>query len=80
MEIELQTQFESKTEFSIYIERLAKENDEPLLKTITDYCELTGFEYDSIAELISQTLKQKLYEEAIQSYAMPKMSDTLLDY
>lgn len=78
--MEIQTQFDSKTEFSLYIERLAKENEQPLLKTITDYCEITGFEYDAIAELISQTLKQKLYEEATQTYAMPKMSDTLLDY
>lgn len=78
--MEMQTQFESKTDFSLYIERLAKENDQSLLKTITDYCEITGFEYATIAELVSQTLKQKLYEEATQSYAMPKMSDTLLDY
>lgn len=78
--MEIQTQFDSKTEFSLYIERLAKENEQPLLKTITDYCEITGFEYDTIAELISQTLKQKLYDEATQTYAMPKMSDTLLDY
>lgn len=78
--MEIQTEFESKTDFSLYIEKLAKEHNQPLLNTITDYCELTGFEYDVVSSLISQTLKQKLYDEATHLYSMPKMSETVLDY
>lgn len=71
--------FTNMTEFSIHIETLAKQNECSHLEALTNFCEETGAEYEVVAGLVSPTLKQKIYEEAAQSYAMPKMTAVQLD-
>jgi hypothetical protein len=46
---------------------------------LTTFCEETGAEYEIVAGLISSTLKHKIYEEAAQSYSMPRMTAVQLD-
>ena len=71
--------FKTSSEFSIHIETIAREQDIPHLEALTNFCEDTGAEYEEVAMLISPTLKQKIYEEAIKQYAMPKMTAVQLD-
>lgn len=71
--------FTSASEFSIYIEGLVADSDNSIIETLAEYCETTGAEYSEVAELISPTLKQKIYEEATKAYSMPKMTAVQLD-
>jgi len=71
--------FESTTQFSIYIERLAKEGNITHLEALSNFCETSGAEYETAAALVSPTLKQRIYEEAVSCYAMPKMTAATLD-
>ena len=71
--------FTTMTEFSIHIEELAKENGMTHLEALTFFCEETGAEYESAAALVSPTLKQKIYDEAVKLYAMPKQTAVTLD-
>lgn len=71
--------FSSVSEFSIHIENLASQKDISHLDALTLFCEETGAEYEDAAALVSTTLKQKIYEEAIKQYAMPKMTAVQLD-
>lgn len=71
--------FTNTSEFSIHIETLAASKGIPHLEALTEFCEETGAEYEHVASLISPTLKQKIYEEAIKQYAMPKMTAVQLD-
>lgn len=71
--------FTSASEFSIYIEGLSSKNELTIIETLSEYCEETGAEYEDVAALISPTLKQRIYDEAIKSYAMPKMTAVQLN-
>jgi hypothetical protein len=71
--------FTSSSEFSIHIEKLALTNGIPYLEALSMFCEDTGAEYDEVAALISQSLRQKIYEEATKQYSMPKVTTTQLD-
>ena len=71
--------FENMSQFSIHIEELAKDNNMSHLEALVYFCEETGVEYEAAAELVSPTLKQRIYEEAIKQYAMPKMTAVTLD-
>ena len=71
--------FESMTQFSIHIEDIAREQDITHLEALVLFCEESGAEYEAAAELVSPTLKQRIYEEAITQYAMPKLTAVTLD-
>jgi Phage late-transcription coactivator len=71
--------FTTMSEFSIHIENLAKEHQMSHLEALSFFCEDTGAEYEAVAMLVSPTLKQRIYEEASKTYAMPKMSAVQLD-
>lgn len=71
--------FTSITEFSIHIENIARDNDMSHLEALTHFCETTGAEYESAASMISPTLKQKIYDEAVKQYSMPKQTAVVLD-
>jgi len=71
--------FTSMSEFSIHIEALAAELSMTHLEALNHFCEETGAEYDEVAALVSPTLKQKIYEEAVKQYSMPKMTAVQLD-
>lgn len=71
--------FESMTQFSIHIEELARVNEITHLEALAQFCEESGAEYEAAAELVSPTLKQRIYDEAVKQYAMPKMTAVTLD-
>jgi hypothetical protein len=67
------------TEFSLYIEGKAKQDNISHLEALTIFSEESGADYDDIACLVSPTLKQKIYDEAVKSYSMPKQTAVVLD-
>lgn len=71
--------FTSVSEFSIHIESLAAKLEMTHLEALNHFCEETGAEYDEVAALVSPTLKQKIYDEAVKQYSMPKMTAVQLD-
>jgi uncharacterized protein YabE (DUF348 family) len=71
--------FTTTTDFSMHIEKLARELELTHLEAITHFCEETGAEYEAAASLVSPTLKQKIYDEAVKVYAMPKQTAITLD-
>lgn len=61
--------------FSIEIEKLAKDKSLSYMDAILLYCEQTGFEVEVAAKLISSSLKSKIKMEAEELHFLPK-SDT----
>ena len=74
-----ETFFTSVSEFSIHIETLATTLELTHLEALNHFCEETGAEYDTVAALVSPTLKQKIYNEAVKQYSMPKLTAVQLD-
>lgn len=71
--------FTNSTDFSLHIEALAKELELTHLEALAHFCEETGAEYIEAADLVSEPLKQKIYDEAVLVYAMPKRTSVTLD-
>ena len=59
-------------EFSMQIEKLAKEKNTSYMDAIILYCENTGFEVEVAAKLISSNLKSKIKMEAEELHFLPK--------
>lgn len=57
--------FKDKNEFSIYIEKYAISNGIGLISSILQYCEDADVEIESTKKLISESLRDKIEEEAI---------------
>lgn len=57
-------QFKTAAEFSIHIEKIARESNIPCMDVLIDYCEKRQLEVDSVASLISSSLKEKIRVEA----------------
>jgi hypothetical protein len=57
-------QFKTAAEFSIHIEKIARESGIPCMDVLIDYCEKRQIEVDSVASLISSSLKEKIRVEA----------------
>ena len=70
-------QFKTATEFSIFIEKLARESRTPCMDILIDYCEKRNIEVGSVASLISSSLKEKIRVEA-QQLNMLKNDDGVL--
>ena len=63
---------EEATNFSVHIEKLAKDKHISYMDAIILYCEETGFEIEVAAKLISSTLKSKIKMEAEELHFLPK--------
>jgi hypothetical protein len=68
-------QFKTAAEFSIHIEKIAKESRMNCMDVLIDYCEKRNIEVDSVASLISSSLKEKIRVEA-QNLNMLKTSNS----
>jgi hypothetical protein len=66
--------FESASEFSLYIETFARENEIDLVDSILLYCEDNYLEPHEIASLINKSLKDKLEVEFSDMNYLPKFS------
>ena len=70
-------QFKTAAEFSILIEKLARDSRSPCMDILIDYCEKRNIEVSSVAGLISSSLKEKIRVEA-QQLNMLKNDDGIL--
>lgn len=52
--------------FILEIERLVKEESLGYIEAITQYCQETGIDIESIPKLLTPTLKSKIKNEAIE--------------
>jgi hypothetical protein len=60
----LTKKFRSATEFSVYIEEYCMVNHIGYMDALIDYCEKKDIEVESIASLVSKSLKEKMRVEA----------------
>ena len=65
-------------EFSMQIEKLAKEKNTSYMDAIILYCENTGYEIEIAAKLVSGALKSKIKLEAEDLHFLPRSNTTKL--
>lgn len=71
--------FTSMTDFSLHIEKIVKDTGKSYLETLMDYANETGAEFDAMAKMMTETLKEKIRLEASEEYMLPKSTTTVLD-
>ena len=71
--------FQDPNEFSIYIETLAKEHYQTCLEALVDFIESRDIEIESLVDIISPSIKDKLQENFIEAGLM-KSQNTLTDF
>lgn len=59
--------FRNKNDFSIYIETYAITNGVGLIDSLLQYCEDADVDMDRCAKLVSDSLKDKLEDEAVKN-------------
>lgn len=69
--------FRNKNDFSIYIETYAITNGTSLLTSLLQYCEDADVDIDRCAKLISESLKDKLEDEAVKEHYILRKSTAL---
>ncbi len=70
--------FDTPAQFSLHIEELAV-NYDSYLECLLTFCEEKMIDYEDAAKLLTQPLKQKIFEEAQKQYSMPKNTTHSLD-
>lgn len=72
--------FQEPNEFSMYIETIAAEKKQTCLEALVDYIEDRDIEdLESLSEIISPSLKDKLYQNFVD-LGMIRSQNTLLDF
>lgn len=72
--------FQEPNEFSMYIETIAAEKNQTCLEALVDYIEDRDIEdLESLSEIISPSLKDKLYQNFVD-LGMIRSQNTLLDF
>ena len=69
----------SSEEFSIHIEKQSYLTEQTLIECILEYCEEKDIEYDTVAKMLSPSLKEKIQYEAEQNNLMIRRA-TVLDF
>lgn len=64
--------FRNSNEFSLHIEKLAKENKLSYVDAVLHYCETNYIEPEDIKKLINISLKNKIETEMIDMNYLPK--------
>ena len=59
--------FRNKNDFSIYIETYAITNGVSLIDSLLQYCEDADVDMDRCAKLVSDSLRDKLEDEAVKN-------------
>jgi hypothetical protein len=62
----IETIIKNPTSFSIYVEREAKKSNTTLFDMLLSTCEKFNIEFDSVQKLMSGSLKEKIYNEALE--------------
>lgn len=71
--------FKSATEFSMFITNLANKNKATLTQTVLDYCDDRDIDPESIAKLISKTMKERIAIEMQDAGLLRRESSGELD-
>lgn len=71
--------FETMAHFCIHIETLAREKNLTHLEALTLFCEENDVSYDRVNDLLSESLKEKIYNDARKVYSMPKRTTESMD-
>jgi hypothetical protein len=66
--------------FSMEIEELVYMKDIPYIDAVIEYCEMTGFEIETAAKLVSGVLKSKIQIEAEDLHFIKKASTSQLPF
>jgi hypothetical protein len=61
----IESLLKNPSEFSMYIEREAKKSNTTLFDMLLSSCEKYNIEIDSVKKLISKSLEEKMYQEAL---------------
>lgn len=69
--------FRNKNDLSIYIEKYAITNGISLIDSILQYCEDADVDVERCAKLISDSLKDKLEDEAVKDQYILRKSNVL---
>ena len=64
--------------FSMEIEELVYMKDIPYIDAVVEYCEMTGFEIETAAKLVSGVLKSKIKLEAEELHYLKKSNTSQL--
>lgn len=73
----LKQKFKNANEFSMHIEKRAKDYDLPFMDVLVDYCEKEQVEIESVSSMISASLKDKLQAEAINLHLIKGSNERL---
>ena len=65
-------QFRTTTDFSIYVEKHAKENQLSCMDVLVEYCIKRDLDIESVATIITSSLKEKIKVEAEQLNMLKK--------
>lgn len=71
--------FQDPNEFSIYIESIAKERHMTCLEVLVDFIETRNIEIESLVDIISPSLRDKLRLDFIEAGLM-KSQNTLTEF
>jgi hypothetical protein len=72
--------FRTNEEFSTYIEQTAIKFGDSLIDTLLAYCEINDIEESIISKLITKSLKEKIYSEALDMKLMSNKENGTLDF
>jgi hypothetical protein len=64
--------FNNAIEFSEFVETLALRDNTSVTSVLVDYCEVYDLEYDSLAKMLTQSLKDKVAAEMQDAGLLPK--------
>lgn len=71
--------FHNAVEFSLFIEREAKQREIGVLEFLTEYVTLNSIDEEEIPPLLTEALKIKIETEARKLYSMPKKTEGEID-
>jgi hypothetical protein len=67
----------SPEEFSIYIEKQSYLTEQSLIECILEHCDEKDLEYETVAKMLSPSLKEKIQYEAEQNNLMIRRASSL---
>lgn len=70
-------EFKTATEFSQYIEKKSSENGVPCMDLLVDYCLKKDIEIESVAVLLTSSLKEKIRSDAEELNLLKRKSGKL---
>lgn len=66
--------FNNAVEFSEFVETLANRDSTSVTSVLVDYCEVYDMEYDTLAKMMTSSLKDKVRAEMQDCGLLPKIS------